>query len=93
MRHPEQGSTAMGGAPGLGQCGPGGVTQRLVQRFGVARRFPGRDFGCEARFGQRRAEPDLQRRAQSRAVETMGVGVFFDGLTLHEQALAGMHRV
>ncbi len=92
VRNAEHGVAAMVGATIRRKRGPGGIAQGHIERLGVGLLLPALDVGGEGEFGERRLEPVFEVGAQGGAVERRGIGILADGLTLDEQALAGVNR-
>ena len=93
MRHAEQRAAAMRGSADRGQGRPGGVAQCNVQGVRVVRALPSGNRAGEPGLGQRLAHPRFQVGTQRGSLEPGRIGIFLHRLTLHEQPLAGMHRI
>ncbi len=92
-RHMKQRAAVVDCLAVRGQRGPCGVAQRDVQRRGIAGGVPGGDVAGESSFGQGRLHARGQCGRQYGTVEAGRIGIFLDGLTLHEQPFAGVDRV
>ena len=91
VRHLEQRAATMR-APVRRQRRPGGIAQRRVQPF--LRPSRSQVSTWAANEAPSASRPSLFKLgAQRGSVEGGGIGVFLDGLSLHEQPLAAMDRV